>query len=77
MGGGRYLQSKSMRFYSLNIKTKGHLLLPKIAWFLSYLMLKSGPYHFILGDVNLLIELFIHTENICGFTHQILDLKVM
>ena len=70
MGGGRYLQSKSIKFYSLNIKTEGHLVLPKIAWFLSYLMLKSVPYHFILGDVNLLIELFIRTENICGFTHQ-------
>ena len=34
MGGGRYLQSKSMRLYSLNIKTDGHLLLLKIAWFL-------------------------------------------
>ena len=45
MGGGRYLQSKSMRLYSLNIKTKGHLLLLKIAWFPSYLMLKSGPYY--------------------------------
>ena len=53
MGGGRYLQRKSMKFYSLNIKTEGHLLLPKRTWFLSYLILKSGPYHFILGDVNL------------------------
>ena len=42
-----------MKLYSLNIKTKGHLLLPKIAWFLSYLMLKSGPCHLILRDVNL------------------------
>ena len=42
-----------MRSYSLNIKTEGHLILPKIAWFPSYLMLKSGLYHFILGDVYL------------------------
>ena len=70
MDGGRYLQSKSIKFYSLNIKTEGHLVLPKIAWFLSYLTLRSGLYHFILGDVNLLIEFFIHTENIRGFTHQ-------
>ena len=39
-----------MRSYSLNIKTE---LLPKMAWFLSYLTLKSGLYHFILGDVYL------------------------
>ena len=42
-----------MRSYSLNIKTKGHLILPKMAWFLSYLTLKSGLYHFILGVVYL------------------------
>jgi len=39
-----------MRFYSLNIKAEGHLLLPKIAWFL---MLRSKQYNFVLGDVNL------------------------
>ena len=42
-----------MRSYSLNIKTKGHLILPKIAWLPSYLMLRSGQYHFILRDVCL------------------------
>ena len=40
-------------FYLLNIKTEGHLILPKTAWFLSYLTLKSELYHFILGDVYL------------------------
>ena len=40
-----------MRFYSLNINTEGHLLFPKVAWFLSYLALKNGLYHFILEDV--------------------------
>jgi len=34
----------------LNIKTDGHLILSKIARFLCYLTLKSGLYHFILGD---------------------------
>ena len=42
-----------MRSYSLNIKTEGHLILPKMEWFLSYLKLKRGLYHFILGDVYL------------------------
>jgi len=42
-----------MRFYSLNVKTEGDLLLLKIAWFLSYLELNSGIYHFVLGDVYL------------------------
>ena len=42
-----------MRFYPLNINTEGHLLLPKVAWFLSYLALKNGLYHFILEDVYL------------------------
>jgi len=42
-----------MRSYSLNIKTDGHLILSKIAQFLSYLMLNSGLYHFILGDILL------------------------
>ena len=70
MGGGNYPQSKSMRCYSLNIKTEGHLLLPKIAWFLTYLKLKSEPY----------LELFtwiIHTAKVRGCTHQILNLRVM
>jgi len=40
-----------MRSYSPNIKTHGHLILPKIARFLSYPTLKSGLYHFILGDI--------------------------
>jgi len=40
-----------MRSYSLNIKTDGHLILQKGARFLSYLTLKSGLYHFILGDI--------------------------
>jgi len=39
-----------MRSYSLNIKPDGHLMLSKIARFLSYLTLKSGLYHFIFGD---------------------------
>ena len=51
MGGSNYLLGRRMRSYSLNIKTEGHLILPKMAWFLSYLTLKSGLYHFILGDV--------------------------
>ena len=42
-----------MKFYSLNVKTEDHQLLPKVAWFLSYFALNSGLYHFILGDVNL------------------------
>ena len=42
-----------MKLYPLNTKTEGHLLLLKVAWFLSYLMLKGGLYHFILGDVYL------------------------
>ena len=42
-----------MSFYPLSTKTESHLLLPKVAWFLSYLTLKSGLYHFILGDVYL------------------------
>jgi len=42
-----------MRSYSLNIKTDGHLILSKIARFLSYLTLKSGLYQFILGDIYL------------------------
>jgi len=42
-----------MRSYFLNIKTKGHLILPKIARFFSYLTLKNGLYQFILGDVYL------------------------
>jgi len=39
------------RSYSLNIKTNCHLILLKIARVLSYLTLKSGLYHFILGDI--------------------------
>ena len=62
-----------MGFYSLNINTEGHLLLPKIAWFLSCLMLKSGLYL----KMFTWIELFIHTEYVRGFTYQILDLRVM
>ena len=53
-----------------NIKIEGHLLLPKITWFLSYLKLKSEPY----------LELFtwiIHTAKVRGCTHQILNLRVM
>ena len=42
-----------MRFYPLNAKTEGHLLLPNVAWFLSYLTLKCGLYRFTLGDVYL------------------------
>ena len=55
MGGGRYLQSKSMRLYSLNIKTDGHLLLLKIAWFLIVTLCSRVGHtmHFILGDVYL------------------------
>ena len=51
MGGGRYLQSKSMRLCSLNIKTEGHLVLE---------VLKRGLYHFNLGDVYL-DRVIIHT----------------
>ena len=53
MGGNNNLLGRRMRSYSLNIKTEGHLILPKMAWFLSYLMVKSGLYHFILEDVYL------------------------
>jgi len=42
-----------MRSFSLNIKTDGPLILSKMARFLSYLTLKSGLYHFILGDIYL------------------------
>jgi len=65
-----------MRFYSPNVKTEDHLLLPKVALFLSYFVLKSGLYHFILGDVNGWIELFIHTAKVHGCTHKILNLRV-
>jgi len=37
-----------MRFYPLNIKTKGHLLLPTVAQFLSYFTLNSGLCHFLV-----------------------------
>jgi len=42
-----------MRFYLLNTKTEGHLLLPKVAQFLSHFTLNSRLCHFIVGDVYL------------------------
>ena len=52
-----------MRSYSLNIKTDGHLILPKIARFLSYLMLNSGLYHFILGDIYLVSVVYLYCKS--------------
>jgi len=49
LSGGYYLYDMSMRFYSLNVNSEGHLLLPKIVWFLSYIEL----YHFVFGNYYL------------------------
>jgi len=42
-----------MRFYLLNTKSEGHLLLPKVAQFLGHFTLTSKLCHFILGHVYL------------------------
>ena len=52
-----------MRFYPLNTKTEDHLLLPKVAWFLRYLMLKCGLYRFILEDVYLDSVVYLYCRN--------------
>ena len=45
----------------MNINTEGHLLLPEVAWFISYLALKSKLYHFIIADVYLAFAVWIIT----------------
>ena len=58
-----------------NIKTEGHLLLPKIAWFLSYLTLKDYTTSFL--ERFTWIELYIYTAKVRGCTHKIPNLRVM
>jgi len=60
-----------MRFYPLSTKIEGHLLLPKVARFLSYFTLNIGLCHFILGDVYLdrvvypyCKGMWLHSQNI-------------
>ena len=65
-----------MRFYPLSTKTEGHLLLPKVAWFLSYLTLKVD-YTTSFLEMFTWIELFIHTAKVRGCTHKISNLRVM
>ena len=60
-----------MRFYSLNVETEGHLLLPKVAWFLSYLALKCGLYQFILGDVNMDRVVYPYCNDMCLYSQNI------
>ena len=60
-----------MRLYSLNIKTEGHLLLSRITWFLTYLMLKSVPCHFTLGDVYLDKFVYLYCKSMLLYSPNI------
>jgi len=60
-----------MRFYPLNTKTEDHLLLTKVAWFLSYLKLNSGLYHFILGNVSLDSVVYPYCKCTWLYSHNI------
>ena len=67
-----------MSSYSLNIKTEGHLILPKMVWFLSYLRLKCGLKHFVVGDVYLDRVVYPYCKGTwLSCTHKISNLMVM